>query len=71
MIIEQVIGREILDSRGNPRWKWTWSLKTARWAVPPCLPAPPPGHMKRRTARRRSERYGGKGVQHAVKNVNE
>lgn len=71
MQIVDVHAREILDSRGNPTVEveiTTASGAHGRAAVPS-------GRLDRRTrsartARRRSRRYGGKGVQKAVENVN-
>ncbi len=69
--IIDIIGREILDSRGNPTVEVDVCWRTARRAAPRCRRAPQPAPMRRSscaTATRR--RYGGKGVQKAVDAVN-
>ena len=46
-IIEQVIGREVLDSRGNPTVEVEVILDSGSAGVPSFRRAPPPGRSKR------------------------
>ena len=68
--IEQVIGREILDSRGNPTVEVEVLLEsgaTGRAAVPSGAST---GTHEAVELRDGGDRYGGKGVRRAVANVN-
>ncbi len=68
--IEQVIGREILDSRGNPTIEAEVLLAsgaTGRAAVPSGAST---GTHEAVELRDGGERYGGKGVRRAVTNIN-
>ena len=68
--IESVVGREILDSRGNPTVEVEILLATGaggRAAVPSGAST---GAHEAHELRDGDERYGGKGVQQAVDNVN-
>ncbi len=70
-IIEDVVGREILDSRGNPTVEVEVTLLTGargRAAVPSGAST---GAHEAVELRDGDERYGGKGVRRAVGNVNE
>ena len=67
--IVDIIGREILDSRGNPTVRSTWCWRTARSAAP-CRRRLDRRARGGRTARRRQKRYLGKGVLKAVAAVN-
>ena len=72
MIIEQVTGREILDSRGNPTVEVDVILEDGtlgRAAVP--SGASTGAHEAVEMRDDDPSRYGGKGVLHAVENVNE
>ncbi len=72
MVIEQVIGREILDSRGNPTVEVDVVLEDGtlgRAAVP--SGASTGAHEAVELRDDDPSRYGGKGVQHAVENINE
>ena len=69
-IIEDVIGREILDSRGNPTVEVEVELVSGargRAAVPSGAST---GAHEAVELRDGDARYGGKGVQHAVAHVN-
>lgn len=71
MKISQIQALEILDSRGNPTVETEITLEnglTARAAVPSGAST---GSNEALELRDGGERYGGKGVQTAVKNVNE
>ena len=73
--IEKVIGREIMDSRGNPtietevtvETETTGRKSTARAAAPSGAST---GEFEAIELRDGGERYGGNGVQQAVENVN-
>ena len=73
--IEKVIGREIMDSRGNPtietevtvETETTGKKSTARAAAPSGAST---GEFEAIELRDGGERYGGNGVQQAVENVN-
>lgn len=70
--IFDIIAREILDSRGNPTVEAEVVLKsgiTGRAAVPSGASTGRREALELRD--RRKKRYGGKGVQQAVKNINE
>lgn len=71
MNIEKVIGREVLDSRGNPTVEaevWLDSGARGRAIVPSGAST---GSHEALELRDGGERYLGKGVQNAAKNVNE
>ncbi len=71
MNIEKVIGREVLDSRGNPTVEaevWLDSGARGRAIVPSGAST---GSHEALELRDGGERYLGKGVQNAVKNINE
>ena len=70
--ISGVYAREVLDSRGNPTVEVEVQLESGAWG----RAAVPSGAStgKREAVERRdgdSQRYRGKGVQHAVRNVEE
>ncbi len=44
--IEEVIAREILDSRGNPTVEVEVTLMDGSWGARLCHPVPPPEYMK-------------------------
>ena len=70
MNIEKVIGREVLDSRGNPTVEaevWLDSGARGRAIVPSGAST---GSHEALELRDGGERYLGKGVQNAVKNIN-
>ncbi len=70
-LIEEIIAREILDSRGNPTVEVDVFLSggaTGRAAVPSGAST---GEHEAVELRDGGDRYGGKGVQDAVRNVNE
>lgn len=70
MKIKNVIGREILDSRGNPTVEVDVILENGimgRAAVPSGAST---GEREALELRDKDERYGGKGVRKAVENVN-
>lgn len=70
-IIETIHAREILDSRGNPTVEVEVVLddgSTARAAVPSGAST---GAFEAAELRDEGKRYLGKGVENAVKNVNE
>ena len=69
--IEQVIGREILDSRGNPTVEVEVLLESGangRAAVPSGAST---GSFEAVELRDGGDRYGGKGVRQAVDHVND
>ena len=71
-IIEHVVGREILDSRGNPTVEVEVALEDgtfARAAVPSGASTGEHEAVELRDGDKK--RYGGKGVLTAVENVNE
>ncbi|WP_244500863.1 phosphopyruvate hydratase [Methyloceanibacter marginalis] len=68
--IATIIGREILDSRGNPTVEVDVVLEDGHHAARPCPPAPPRAPTKRMNCATAASRYGGKGVQKAVEGVN-
>ena len=59
--IVDVLGREILDSGATPPWRWRSTWRTALWAAPRSLPAPPPASMSLRAAGRRQGPLPGQG----------
>src|SRR5437588_1227159 len=70
--IDNVIGREILDSRGNPTIEvqvWLTDGATGVAAVP--SGASTGAHEAIELRDKDAKRYGGKGVLNAVNNVNE
>ena len=70
--IEDVIAREILDSRGNPTIEVEVTLMDGSWgraAVPSGASTGVHEALELRDGDK--NRYGGKGVQNAVDNVNE
>ncbi|MBO0801179.1 MAG: phosphopyruvate hydratase, partial [Blastocatellia bacterium] len=71
IIIEQIRAREILDSRGNPTLEAEVTLESGavgRAAVPSGASTGENEAVELRDGDR--FRYGGKGVRHAVENVN-
>jgi enolase len=69
--IADVLGREILDSRGNPTVEVRSRWRTEPSAAPPCLPARRPVVHEACELRDGDKgRYLGKGVEKAVRNVN-
>ena len=69
--IVDVVGREILDSRGNPTVEVEVYLDDGTMAAPPCPPALPTGIYEACELRDGDKgRYNGKGVETAVSNVN-
>jgi enolase len=69
--IVDIVGREILDSRGNPTVECDVLLESAPWAAPPCPRAPPPASREAIELRDGDKsRYLGKGVLKAVEYIN-
>ena len=71
MRIEKIIGREILDSRGNPTVEvdvWLESGVMGRASVPSGASTGEHEALELRDGDK--SRYGGKGVQKAVDNIN-
>jgi len=67
--IATILGREILDSRGNRPSRSTSVLRTANTAAPGC-PQASTGAHEAHELRDGGTRYGGKGVKKAVEAVN-
>ncbi len=70
MFIESVTGREILDSRGNPTVEVTVVLDDGAAGTAAVPSGASTGAYEAVELRDGGRRYGGKGVQKAVKNVN-
>ena len=70
MKIKQVIGREILDSRGNPTVEAKVILENGLFAVASVPSGASTGTHEALELRDGGKRYGGKGVLKAVENVN-
>ena len=70
MKIKQIIGREILDSRGNPTVEAKVILENGSFAVAKVPSGASTGTHEALELRDGGKRYGGKGVLKAVKNVN-
>lgn len=70
MFIESVVGREILDSRGNPTVEVTVVLDDGASGTAAVPSGASTGAYEAAELRDGGRRYGGKGVQKAVKNVN-
>ncbi len=71
-LIEDIVAREVLDSRGNPTIEVEVFLEGGAVGTPSCRPAPRPGPTRRWScATGTPQRYGGKGVLQAVRNVND
>ncbi len=70
MKIKQVIGREILDSRGNPTVEAKVILENGLFAVASVPSGASTGTHEALELRDGGKRYGGKGVLKAVKNIN-
>ena len=71
MEIEKVIGREILDSRGNPTVEAEITLADGTVARGTAPSGASTGEFEARELRDGDKsRYGGKGVQKAVENIN-
>jgi enolase len=70
MKIKQIIGREILDSRGNPTVEAKVILENGLFAVAKVPSGASTGTHEALELRDGGKRYGGKGVLKAVKNVN-
>ena len=70
-LIERILGREILDSRGNPTIEVEVVLSdgSAGWAIVPSGAST--GALEAVELRDRDDRYDGKGVLRAVGNVND
>lgn len=71
MFIESVVAREILDSRGNPTVEVTVILDDGAAGTAAVPSGASTGAYEAVELRDGGRRYGGKGVQKAVKNVNE
>jgi len=71
MKISSIVAREILDSRGNPTVSATVSLDSGVSASAAVPSGASTGQYEAVELRDGKERYGGQGVLHAVKNVNE
>lgn len=70
--IREVIGREILDSRGNPTVEAEVVLENGAWGKAAVPSGASTGKFEALELRDGDpDRYGGKGVQKAVENVNE
>ena len=70
MKIKQIIGREILDSRGNPTVEVKMILEDGTVGVAKVPSGASTGSHEALELRDGGKRYGGKGVLKAVKNVN-
>ena len=70
MEIEKVIGREIVDSRGNPTVEAEVHLTDGTVAFGAAPSGASTGEFEALELRDGGTRYGGKGVQKAVKNIN-
>ncbi len=70
MKIKQIIGREILDSRGNPTVEAKVILENGVMAIAKVPSGASTGSHEALELRDGGKRYGGKGVLKAVKNVN-
>ena len=70
MEIEKVIGREIVDSRGNPTVEAEVHLTDGTVAYGAAPSGASTGEFEALELRDGGTRYGGKGVQKAVKNIN-
>lgn len=68
--IKQIIAREILDSRGNPTVRAWVTLADGSVGVAAVPSGASTGTHEAHELRDKTKRYGGKGVQKAVKNVN-
>jgi enolase len=69
--ITNIHAREILDSRGNPTVEVEITLKSGEYARASVPSGASTGIHEAVELRDKDERYNGKGVQHAVKNVND
>lgn len=70
MIIQEIYAREILDSRGNPTVEVEVYLENGAMGRAQVPSGASTGQFEAVELRDGEERYGGKGVQKAVKNVN-
>ena len=68
--IELVVAREVLDSRGNPTLECDVHLDDGGFGRA-IVPSAPPPASSRPSSRDGGDRYSGKGVRNAVRNVNE
>lgn len=68
--IKKIIAREILDSRGNPTVEATVFLSDGSWGTAKVPSGASTGVHEALELRDGGKRYGGKGVQKAVTNVN-
>jgi enolase len=69
--IELILAREVLDSRGNPTLECEVQLEDGALGRAIVPSGASTGRFEAVELRDGDERYGGKGVQHAVRNVNE
>jgi enolase len=69
--IELILGREVLDSRGNPTLECEVQLEDGALGRAIVPSGASTGRFEAVELRDGGERYGGKGVQQAVRNVNE
>jgi enolase len=69
--IELILAREVLDSRGNPTLECEVQLEDGALGRAIVPSGASTGRFEAVELRDGGERYGGKGVQHAVRNVNE
>src|SRR5215208_5530057 len=69
--IEEIAGREILDSRGNPTVKVNVVLDGGSWGHAAVPSGASTGAREALELRDGGERYGGKGVLNAIANVHE
>ncbi len=70
MKIKKIVGREILDSRGNPTVEVDITLSDGSFGRAAVPSGASTGSHEAVELRDKDKRYGGKGVQKAVKNVN-
>ena len=70
MRIQKVVGREILDSRGNPTVEVDVYLSGGAWGRAAVPSGASTGEHEALELRDKQKRYGGKGVNKAVDNVN-
>ena len=70
-VIEEISAREILDSRGNPTLEVDCLLEDGSWGRAAVPSGASTGAREALELRDGGERYGGKGVQKAVANVND
>ena len=69
--IERIVAREILDSRGNPTIEVEVTTDEGGWARAAVPSGASTGSFEALELRDGDDRYGGKGVLRAVRNVHE